>query len=38
VGRILTQRASFRRIQKHVTGGIYISLGVAAAVSGSGKK
>lgn len=38
VGRMITQRAGFQRIQKYVTGGIYISLGVAAAVSGSGKK
>jgi threonine/homoserine/homoserine lactone efflux protein len=38
VGRMITQSAGFQRIQKYVTGGIYISLGVAAAVSGSGKK
>jgi threonine/homoserine/homoserine lactone efflux protein len=38
VGRMITQKAGFRRIQKYVTGGIYISLGVAAAISGSGKK
>lgn len=38
VGKILTRRAGFQRIQKYVTGGIYISLGVAAAVSGSGRK
>jgi threonine/homoserine/homoserine lactone efflux protein len=38
VGRVVTRRTGFRRIQKYVTGGIYISLGVAAAVSGSGKK
>lgn len=38
VGRMITQSADFQRIQKYVTGGIYISLGVAAAVSGSGKK
>ena len=37
VGRMITQKAGFPRIQKYVTGGIYISLGVAAAVSGSGK-
>jgi hypothetical protein len=37
VGRMLTGRVAFQRIQKYVTGGIYISLGVAAAVSGSGK-
>jgi threonine/homoserine/homoserine lactone efflux protein len=38
VGRLITQRAGFQRIQKYVTGGIYISLGVAAAVTGLGKK
>lgn len=38
VGRLITQRAGFQRIQKYVTGGIYIALGVAAAASGSGKK
>jgi threonine/homoserine/homoserine lactone efflux protein len=38
VGRLITQRAGFQRIQKYVTGGIYITLGVAAAVTGSGKK
>jgi threonine/homoserine/homoserine lactone efflux protein len=38
VGRLLTRSAGFQRVQKYVTGGIYISLGVAAAVSGSGKK
>jgi threonine/homoserine/homoserine lactone efflux protein len=38
VGSLITLRAGFQRIQKYVTGGIYILLGVAAAVSGSGKK
>lgn len=38
VGRMVTQRTGFQRIQKYVTGGIYISLGVAAALSGFGKK
>jgi threonine/homoserine/homoserine lactone efflux protein len=38
VGRMVTQRAGFQRIRKYVTGGIYISLGVAAAISGTGKK
>ena len=38
VGRLITGRPGFARVQKYVTGGIYISLGVAAAVSGSGKK
>ena len=36
-GRLLTQRPGFQRIQKYVTGVIYISLGVAAALSGSGR-
>jgi threonine/homoserine/homoserine lactone efflux protein len=38
VGRMIMRQAGFQRIQKYVTGGIYISLGVAAAVTGSGKK
>ena len=38
VGRMITQRTGFQRIRKYLTGGIYISLGVAAAVSGSVKK
>jgi len=38
VGRVLARGAGFSRIQRYVTGGIYISLGVAAAVSGSGHK
>jgi threonine/homoserine/homoserine lactone efflux protein len=38
VGRFVTARPGYARVQKYVTGGIYISLGVAAAVSGSGKK
>jgi threonine/homoserine/homoserine lactone efflux protein len=38
VGRMITKRAGFQRIQKYVTGGIYITLGVAAAMTGSGKK
>jgi threonine/homoserine/homoserine lactone efflux protein len=38
IGKLITQRSGFRRIQKYVTGGIYISLGVAAAVSGTAKK
>jgi threonine/homoserine/homoserine lactone efflux protein len=38
VGRVISQRAGFQRVQKYVTGGIYISLGIAAAVSGSGRK
>jgi threonine/homoserine/homoserine lactone efflux protein len=38
IGRFITGRKGFQKIQKYVTGGIYISLGVAAAVSGVGKK
>lgn len=38
VGRLLIQRAGFQRVQKYVTGGIYIALGIAAAASGSGRK
>jgi threonine/homoserine/homoserine lactone efflux protein len=38
VGRVLTRNAGFQKIQRYVTGGIYITLGVAAAISGSGKK
>jgi len=37
-GRLLTQRPGFQRVQKYVTGLIYISLGVAAALSGSGRQ
>jgi threonine/homoserine/homoserine lactone efflux protein len=38
IGKLITQRAGFQKIQKYVTGGIYVTLGVAAAVTGSGKK
>ena len=38
VGRAISRNPGFPRIQRYVTGGIYISLGIAAAVSGSGKK
>ena len=38
VGKLITQRVGFQKIQKYVTGGIYITLGVAAAVTGSGRK
>ena len=37
VGRVLARSERFRRAQKYVTGGIYVSLGIAAAVTG-GKK
>ena len=38
VGRLIMRRPGFQRVQKYVTGGIYLTLGIAAAVSGSGKK
>jgi threonine/homoserine/homoserine lactone efflux protein len=38
IGGMIMRRAGFKRVQRYVTGGIYISLGVAAAVTGSGKK
>jgi threonine/homoserine/homoserine lactone efflux protein len=38
VGRFIMRRRGFQKVQRYVTGGIYISLGVAAAVSGSGRK
>jgi threonine/homoserine/homoserine lactone efflux protein len=38
MGGWLTRNARFRSIQRYVTGGIYLVLGVAAAITGSGKK
>ena len=38
VGKLLIRNAGFRRFQRYVTGGIYIVLGVTAAVAGSEKK
>jgi threonine/homoserine/homoserine lactone efflux protein len=38
VGKFLTRNTGFRRLQRYVTGSIYIVLGVAAAVAGSEKK
>ncbi len=38
VGRWLTKSARFRRIQRYVTGSVYIVLGLTAAVAGSEKK
>jgi threonine/homoserine/homoserine lactone efflux protein len=38
LGRFLTRNAGFRRIQRYVTGSIYIMLGVTAAVASSEKK
>ncbi len=37
-GRWLTDRGRFLRAQHYVTGGVYIGLGLATALSGSGKK
>ena len=33
-----SERASFRRGQRYVSGGVYLALGVATAVTGSGKE
>jgi len=38
LGQWLTHNVGFRRIQRYVTGSIYIMLGVTAAVAGSEKK
>jgi threonine/homoserine/homoserine lactone efflux protein len=38
VGRAVAGLAGFQRLKRYVTGGIYIALGVSAAVSGSGRK
>jgi threonine/homoserine/homoserine lactone efflux protein len=38
LGRFLTRNAGFRRIQRYVTGSMYIMLGVTAAVASSEKK
>jgi threonine/homoserine/homoserine lactone efflux protein len=38
VGQLLTNNARFRRIQRYITGSIYIALGLTAAVTGSEKK
>jgi threonine/homoserine/homoserine lactone efflux protein len=38
IGRILFKWKNHLKIQRYVTGGIYISLGLATAVSGSGKE
>jgi threonine/homoserine/homoserine lactone efflux protein len=37
VGSLVMKSPRFQRVQKYVTGGIYIALGVAAAATGSGK-
>lgn len=38
LGRWLISKARFRRGQRYITGGIYIALGVSAAVAGSEKR
>jgi threonine/homoserine/homoserine lactone efflux protein len=38
VGRLVMRQAGFRRVQRYVSAGIYMALGVAAAVTGEGKK
>ena len=38
VGKFLTRNTGFRRLQRYVTGSMYIVLGVIAAVAGSEKK
>jgi len=38
VGKLLTRNVRFRQAQRYVTGGVYIVLGVTAAVTGSEKK
>jgi threonine/homoserine/homoserine lactone efflux protein len=38
VGSVLFRRQGFRRARRYVTGGIYIALGITAAVSGIEKK
>jgi hypothetical protein len=38
VGKLLTRNARFRQGQRYVTGGVYIVLGVTAAVTGSEHK
>ena len=38
VGRLVTRRPGFPRVQRLVSAGIYFALGVAAAVSGDGRK
>jgi threonine/homoserine/homoserine lactone efflux protein len=38
VGKLLTRNARFRQGQQYVMGGVYIVLGVTAAVTGSEHK
>ena len=37
-GQLFTRNVRFRRIQRYVTGSIYIALGLTAAIAGSEKK
>jgi threonine/homoserine/homoserine lactone efflux protein len=38
VGKLLRRNAAIRRLQRYVTGGIYIALGITTAIIGSEKK
>jgi threonine/homoserine/homoserine lactone efflux protein len=38
VGRLVIRRPEFQRVRRYVSAGIYLALGVAAAVSGEGRK
>jgi threonine/homoserine/homoserine lactone efflux protein len=38
VGRLVHRNAPFRRVQRYVTGSIYIALGITTAIIGSEKK
>ncbi|GHO61199.1 RhtB family transporter [Ktedonobacter sp. SOSP1-52] len=38
VGKLLTRNVRFRQAQRYVTGGVYVALGVTAAVTGETKK
>lgn len=38
VGKLFTRNTRFRQAQRYVTGGVYIALGITAAVTGSEKK
>lgn len=37
IGRLLTEKTALRKAMKYVTGGIYLALGIAAAIAGAGK-
>jgi threonine/homoserine/homoserine lactone efflux protein len=38
VGRLILQRPAFQRARRYVSGAIYVALGIAAAVTGEGRK